>query len=256
MVSTEYFFLKWRRRVQNELKEPEKWESTTAKPKWEDYVHAPRIISVAVLYWGIGEYLDPVTRKPINQVVIDVTEKERKTSQKKWIPKRRLEVRRQVWLPKNPDDRWSPVNKYNTLRLNRAQVYQDYKYSFLRNDRTIWYPEYLSFPQISDPMIMYIRVDNDLHKLWLARPRHLSFNDSDPDHGAPTFSVTQPDAINWTYPGLEEGEKPPEWIDAIGRRVNFYPDNRKPEIKSIVKIDKNNKLVGLQMKMPFRRGRK
>lgn len=197
-----------------------KWEES----KWQDYEYSPRLIDVGVKYYRPGEYVDPIVGKSIKYGVADIIWRERQAT-RRWEPRQRLNVRRQLWIQKDPNDCWSQYKSQNRL-MERGEIYQEFEYEYLDGDRSIWYPVYRSF-FLAEPFMLYVRREGDLEKLFLSSGRiDLDAWLSEGEHG-----MEKAGGKGWTYGTLPC--KPPGFLDVANSMVTFghWRENDPPEEK-------------------------
>jgi hypothetical protein len=254
MPTEKQFFLKWKR-ISGRLRYPRYWEGLPwylgKKPERKDYFPTYRLLAVSVLYYAPYEYVDPITDQPVVNGVVDILERERLATLR-YQPRQRLDVRRVVWQQRDSSDRWSPINKYNSLARN-GRIIQEYSYDYLEGNREVWLPLWRSF-LLANPVLIYGLKAPDLQQLW--KLKTLNFLDEDwaqtelnsiakreefyakyshttwgrkgledlegrKKWVAQKLAITQNKSENYSYPGLKEGQQPPQTLPIEGQIVTW-----------------------------------
>lgn len=141
---------------------------------------APRRVSIEIVYYDPGEYIDPLTGKPID-LVARFTQRIRLSSWQSWRPMQRLSVDRLVSIRRDESQLWSPRKK----KADNWKItpFQQLNYGFYGHNRDFWYPTEWSFYFPDGSMFVYTRAplsDNPcLLSLSLRRDCH---NPTDSDY--------------------------------------------------------------------------
>ncbi len=98
---------------------------------------APRRVSIEIVYYDPGEYIDPLTGKPID-LVARFTQKIRLSSWQSWRPMQRLSVDRLVGIRRDESQLWSP--RQSKKDNWKVKPIQQLSYGFCGRNRNFWYP--------------------------------------------------------------------------------------------------------------------